>query len=227
MNELKRLIDEFKQPNVSDWVYDVECWLNDNGKNTKETKQLIDGIKFQGDAFRRCDNLLSLLKQIYKKSYEKINTPRVDENQSKCFVAMMFSEKQEQIYENCISPAVKQCGLEPLKINDKSFIGPIMDEIEREISSSLYLIADLTGNRGGVYYEAGIARGLMLCNHKIKLILTCSRECFESEKVHFDVQQNKIIIYDNEEVYKKQLIQILDTLNKERGEKKGAIFSFE
>ena len=51
--------------------------------------------------------------------------------------------------------------------------------------------------RGGVYYEAGIARGLQLCNHPIKLVLTCKRDFFETERVHFDVSGDNIILYEN------------------------------
>ena len=63
----------------------------------------------------------------------------------------------------------------------------------------------MTGNRGGVYYEAGIARGLQLCNHPIKLILTCQQDFFVNEKVHFDVSGDNIILYKNDEELKEKL----------------------
>ena len=69
--------------------------------------------------------------------------------------------------------------------------------IQTEITDSVALIADLTGNRGGVYFEAGIARGLQLCNHPIKLFLTCERKFFENERVHFDVSGDNILLYDS------------------------------
>ena len=73
MNEkeaLKKLIDNPKQPNVSEWVYEVEAFLEEINENNEEAWMLIDGIKKQGDAFQRCDNLVALLRQIYKKKYE-------------------------------------------------------------------------------------------------------------------------------------------------------------
>ena len=70
MNEkelLKKLIDEPKKPNVSEWVYEVEFLLETIGESNTEAWALIDGIKRQGDAFSRCENLQALLKQIYKR----------------------------------------------------------------------------------------------------------------------------------------------------------------
>ena len=74
MNEkeaLKNLIDNPKQPNVSEWVYEVEAFLEEINENNEEAWMLIDGIKKQGDAFQRCENLVALLRQLYKKKYDK------------------------------------------------------------------------------------------------------------------------------------------------------------
>lgn len=70
---------------------------------------------------------------------------------------------------------------------------------------SIAVIADLTGNRGGVYYEAGIARGLQLCNHPLKLILTCQKDFFDKESVHFDLRGNNIVLYQDIKDLKEKL----------------------
>lgn len=77
------------------------------------------------------------------------------------------------------------------------FNGSIIEEITTEITDSLALIADQTGNRGCVYYEAGVTRELQLCNHPIKLIFTCSRSFFDNTKVHFDVHGDNILLYSD------------------------------
>ena len=77
--------------------------------------------------------------------------------------------------------------------------------IESEIKNSIAVIADLTGNRGGVYYEAGIARGLQLCNHPLKLILTCQKDFFDKKSVHFDLRGNNIVIYQDIKDLKEKL----------------------
>lgn len=84
-----------------------------------------------------------------------------------------------------------------------------------DISENVLLIADLTGNRGGVYYEVGIAKGLQLCNHPIKIILTCSKGFFDKEKVHFDLQGDNIILYTSDEDYKRRLTKRLEHIKKE------------
>ena len=110
---------------------------------------------------------------------------------------MMFSDDMSSIYENGYKTVIQSLNYAAMRIDEKEYIGSIINEITSEIANSVALIADLTGNRGGVYYEAGIARGLAMCNHPIKLILTCNREFFNSEKVHFDVSGDNILLYDN------------------------------
>lgn len=51
MNEkevMKKLIDHPKQPNVSEWVYEVEAFLEEINESNEEAWILIDGIKKQG-----------------------------------------------------------------------------------------------------------------------------------------------------------------------------------
>ncbi len=207
MNEkerLKSLIDNPKKPNISEWVYEVEAFLEEIDENNEEAWELIDGIKKQGDAFHRCENLVALLRQIYKKRYDKILIPPI-KKRNQIFVAMMFSDEIDYIYEVAYKPAIQEHNFSAMRIDKKTFTGSIINEITDEISDSVALIADLTGNRGGVYYEAGIARGLQLCNHPIKLILTCNREFFQTEKVHFDVSGDNILLYDNENDLKEKL----------------------
>lgn len=201
---IKKLIDNPKKPNISEWVYEVEAFLQDTKDETSESKKLIDGIKMQGESFSRCEHLVSLLKQIYKRKYDAIMLPPITKR-NQIFVAMMFSDEIDSVYENAYKPAIQEHNFSAMRIDKKTFTGSIINEITDEISDSVALIADLTGNRGGVYYEAGIARGLQLCNHPIKLILTCDREFFQTEKVHFDVSGDNIILYDNEKDLKEKL----------------------
>ena len=200
MNEkeaLKKLIDNPKQPNVSEWVYEVETFLNDTSNMSKEAQELIDRIKFHGDISSFCGNLIALLHQLYKKKYDIISIPPFTKR-NQIFVAMMFSNETRIFYENAYKPVIQALNYSVMRIDEKEYTGSIISEIQKEITDSVALIADLTGNRGGVYYEAGIARGLQLCNHPIKLILTCKRDFFNNEKVHFDVSGDNILLYEND-----------------------------
>ena len=214
MNEkelLKNLIDNSKQPNISEWVYEVEAFLEEINGNSKEARTLIDGIKKQGDAFGRCENLVALLRQLYKKKYDTIFIPVITKR-NQIFVAMMFSEETASTYEQVYKPVIQSLNYSVMRIDEKQFNGSIIGEITAEITDSVALIADLTGNRGGVYYEAGIAKGLQLCNHPIKLILTCKRSFFDNKKVHFDVSGDNIILYDSDEDLRQKLLKRLQVV---------------
>ena len=218
MNEkeaLKKLIDSPKQPNVSEWVYEVETFLEEINESNEEAWMLIDGIKKQGDVFQRCENLVALLRQLYKKKYDKVFIPPITKR-NQIFVAMMFSGETVSTYEQVYKPVIQMFNYSAMRIDEKQFNGSIIGEITTEITDSVALIADLTGNRGGVYYEAGIARGLQLCNHPIKLILTCKRSFFDNERVHFDVSGDNIVLYENDDDLRKKLTQRLQAvLNEE------------
>lgn len=214
--KIKSLIDNPKKPTVSEWVYEVEAFLQETNNQTSESKDLVSGIKLQGESFSRCEHLVSLLKQIYKKQYDKIVLPPITKR-NQIFVAMMFSDEIDAVYDNVYKPMIQKYNFSVMRIDKKTFTGSIINEITDEITNSIALIADLTGNRGGVYYEAGIARGLQLCNHPIKLILTCNKEYFEKEKVHFDVSGDNIILYDNESDLKIKLSTAFSEFFKEVG----------
>lgn len=218
MNEketLKKLIDNPKQPNVIEWVYEVEAFLEDFDPRNQEAWILIDGIKKQGSAFHRCENLVALLRQLYKKNFDNIAIPPI-EKRNQIFVAMMFSSETDSTYEQVYKSVIQSLNYSAMRIDEKQFNGSIIGEITAEITDSIALIADLTGNRGGVYYEAGIARGLQLCNHPIKLILTCKRAFFDNERVHFDVSGDNILLYENDDDLKQKLLKRLQVvLNKE------------
>ena len=218
MNEkeaLKKLIDSPKQPNVSEWVYEVETFLEEINESNEEAWMLIDGIKKQGDVFQRCENLVALLRQLYKKKYDKVFIPPITKR-NQIFVAMMFSGETVSTYEQVYKPVIQMLNYSAMRIDEKQFNGSIIGEITTEITDSVALIADLTGNRGGVYYEAGIARALQLCNHPIKLILTCKRSFFDNERVHFDVSGDNIVLYENDDDLRKKLTQRLQAvLNEE------------
>ena len=71
-------------------------------------------------------------------------------------------------------------GFQPFRIDDKHHNHKICDEIVAEIRRSRFLVADFTGHRGGVYYEAGFAAGLGL-----PVIFTCRKD--DLKDLHFDV----------------------------------------
>jgi hypothetical protein len=200
MNEkeiLRQLIDEPKKPNVYEWAHNVDAFLEDTNVTDTEAWTLIDTIKKHGDCFGRCENLIALLKHLYKRKYDGITLPPITKR-NQVFVAMKFSTETDSTYTNVYKPVIQQMDYSAMRIDEKEYNGSIISEITTEIANSVAIIADLTGNRGGVYYEAGVARGLQLCNHPIQLVFTCNHNFFETDGVHFDVKGDNIILYKDE-----------------------------
>lgn len=154
---------------------------------------------------------MALLRQLYKRKYDKVSIPPITKR-NQIFVAMMFSEETRSTYEQVYKSVIQSLNYTAMRIDEKQFNGSIIGEITAEITDSVALIADLTGNRGGVYYEAGIARGLQLCNHPIKLILTCKQNFFENERVHFDVSGDNIVLYEDDDDLKQKLEKRLQSI---------------
>lgn len=187
---------------IFDWVYEAEVFLNDRNMIDNEIGRYIKGIKQYADAFDDLKKLLACLKS----KNVSLSIPAITER-NQVFVAMWFSDEMQAYYEKGYVPAIQFCNYSCRRIDEKQFNGSIIEEIVKEIGNSIFLVADLTNNRGGVYYEAGIAKGLSLCNHPIRLILTCKSDYFHSDnKPHFDVSGDNIIVYDTAEDLKEKLI---------------------
>lgn len=205
--EIKRLMDNPLKPNASEWAMDAEDVLSEINMLTDESKKAIKDIKFfngQGVGASKVDVLVVFLKRAYNKIAPSIAPPPI-KSRHQVFVAMRFDNERERLYKDILTPTVQAANYSIIKVNDQEYEGSIIGKIVDDITDSTILIADLTGNRGGVYYELGIAKGLQLCNHPIRTILTCDKKFFDDEKVHFDVQGDNIILYESDDDYKEKL----------------------
>jgi nucleoside 2-deoxyribosyltransferase len=119
---------------------------------------------------------------------------RVDELQStrgradQAFVAMWFDDALKPAYADGIERALVATGYDPLRIDLLPHTERIDDKILAEIRRSGLLIADFTGQRQGVYFEAGFALGL-----SIPVIWCCRQD--DMEKSHFDTRQYNHIVW--------------------------------
>ncbi len=111
----------------------------------------------------------------------ELETKSVSSDQA--FVAMWFDSSMDNLYFKGIAPGIEKAGYKPMRIDKKVHNNKIDDEIIAEIRRSRFIVADFTqgddGARGGVYYEAGFARGL-----NIQVFSTCSADSIKD--VHFD-----------------------------------------
>jgi nucleoside 2-deoxyribosyltransferase len=114
-------------------------------------------------------------------------------------------------YEKGIAPALEQAGYQPTRIDLQEHNDKIDDRIIAEIRRCGLLIADFTGQRGGVYFEAGFAMGLGL-----PVIWTCRSD--DVGDLHFDTRQYNHIVWDDPQDLKNKLLnRILATLPKSGG----------
>lgn len=133
---------------------------------------------------------------------------------NQCFVAMWFNDKEDNekpnmqsVYNKYIKPAIEETDtkFKAQKIDDVHHHNDINDQIITEIRRSRFIVADLTGYRGGVYFEAGFAFGL-----GIPVIYTCHKDWLNNklddngnlirEGVHFDLNHRNILFWtDNKE----------------------------
>jgi nucleoside 2-deoxyribosyltransferase len=108
------------------------------------------------------------------------------------FVAMWFDSSLDKAWEDGFEKSCDAAGgYKALRMNLKEHNQKICDAIIAEIRKSRFLVADFTGHRGGVYFEAGYALGL-----GIPVIWTCRED--HLEKTHFDTRQYNHVVWKDE-----------------------------
>jgi hypothetical protein len=92
-------------------------------------------------------------------------------------------------YDLGFAPAIQAAGYRPLRLDRHEHVNRIDDEIIGQIRKSRFIVADFTGHRGGVYFEAGFALGLNL-----PVIWTCRKD--DVTQLHFDIRQFNCLEWD-------------------------------
>jgi nucleoside 2-deoxyribosyltransferase len=106
------------------------------------------------------------------------------------FVAMWFDPSLSMVYSEGIQPALTATGFDGVRVDALEHNDKIDDRIISEIRRSGLLVADFTGHRAGVYFEAGFAMGL-----GIPVIWCCRSDCIDD--VHFDTRQYNHIVWQD------------------------------
>ena len=105
------------------------------------------------------------------------------------FCAMWFDKKVLSTWTDAIEPAIKDAGYDAKRVDTDHHNNRIDDEIIAMLRRSKFVVADFTGQRGGVYFEAGFALGLGL-----QVIWTCEKS--DLKEVHFDNRQYNFVIWE-------------------------------
>lgn len=179
-----------------------ERWLiyaHDHDSEEYMLRQLLDSGFIKHAGSRSGGAYMVNIVTIEAKGWDRLRNLREDGSQSdQVFVAMWFANEMQSVFDAAIGPAISDAGLRPLRIDLKEHNNKICDEIIGEIRRSRFVVADFTGNRGGVYYEAGFAHGLG------KQVIWTVHEDHLND-VHFDTRQYNHITYTTPEELREKL----------------------
>lgn len=182
------------------------------------------------ESYRELESLVMLLHEegILSKSvsvirfsmrgYREIDIISNNRNSKNVFVAMWFDDEMNDAYKSGISPAILDCGYIPIRVDSIHHNEKIDDRIISEIRKSKFVVSDFTcplildnSNdykkkyevRGGVYYEAGYAKGLGM-----DVIFSCRKNTLNS--LHFDTRQFSHIVWETAEELREKLYYRID-----------------
>ncbi len=109
---------------------------------------------------------------------------------TQAFVAMSFSDEMKPMWEEAIRPAIQKAGYTAYRIDEEPHSDNIIFKIMAEIKNSRFVVADVTEQRNGVYFEAGYALGLGL-----PVIWSVRKD--DIKNVHFDTAQYNQIRWES------------------------------
>ena len=98
---------------------------------------------------------------------------------------MWFTPEMQKVFDQAVKRAIEfiedgkaEPRFKAIKLDNVEHINNINDEIIATIRRSRFMVCDLTGYRGGVYFEAGFAYGLGL-----PVIYTCRKDWCSEDKL--------------------------------------------
>jgi len=199
-----------------DYPYEV-ITITDDQKELFYVKH-AEGINYillqlQKHDYIVCENFLELRNEAFV-NIETEGWKRIDSLRSRpvgdsqqAFVAMWFDKSTEDIYDKGIKKAIENDNkILAQRVDLVEHNNKICDQVIAEIRRSKYMVADFTGNRGGVYYEAGFAQGI-----GIPVIWTVHED--DLKGVHFDTNHYNHIKYKTpDELFEKLLNRIRSTI---------------
>ena len=99
------------------------------------------------------------------------------------FVAMQFGDSNlDPLVNDIVKPTVaKEIGYNLIDMRDVARARIIDNIMRTQIRDAAFVIADLTHDNSGAYWEAGYAEGLGK-----PVIYICEKDKFDGQKTHFD-----------------------------------------
>jgi len=105
------------------------------------------------------------------------------------FIAMRFKPDYNDLWRKGIIPGIRKAGYKDFRVDEHETNDHIDDEIIAGIRRSRFVVADVSEQNAGVYFEAGFALGL-----DKKVVWTCEQAKLDTHKhIHSDTQQYKVV----------------------------------
>jgi len=211
---IQRILETNTLPSPAEQMQNLLLWLGDNtnpgkwidiGKDHRAIIGALDltGVIFVADALSTRDpHLIECTSHSAGAAvqlningwmeYERLKR-EVTESR-KAFMAMQYGDPDlDKVVEECFRPAVDATGFSLRRLDDEPRAGLIDDRLRVEIRTSRFLLADLTHDNRGAYWEAGFAEGLGK-----PVIYTCRKQVFEDEKTrpHFDTSHMLTVLWE-------------------------------
>lgn len=121
---------------------------------------------------------------------------------TRAFVAMWFDGSMDDAFNLGIVPACIEAGFNAYRVKEDIHDERIDARIIAGIREARFMIADVTGERTAVYYEAGFADGLGK-----QVIWTCHKD--HMGKMSFDTRQFTHILWETPKDLKAQLVPMI------------------
>ena len=113
-------------------------------------------------------------------------------NSRNAFMAMKFDDcVMDEVLRTCFKPATERAGFALRPLNEAPSAGLIDNQIRAAIRAARFVVADLTHDNNGAYFEAGFAEGL-----GVPVIYTCELTKFKDKKTHFDTNHMLTVPWD-------------------------------
>lgn len=155
----------------------------------------------------------------HQQAWELVITPKgwarvseltggAERHRNPAFVAMWFGGDEQRddmrnLFNDALLPAIKDAGYHAKRADTDEHNEPIMDRVIDDIRKAPFVVAELTNNNPGVYYEAGFAKG-----QNIEVIY-CRKD---GHRTHFDVTGiNQVVYQDLPDLQRRLASRILGT----------------
>jgi hypothetical protein len=128
-----------------------------------------------------------------------------------CFLAFAFNAKGiDKAVRDGFKRAIEEppCGLTLINLKTMEHNDNINDRMMAELRRAEVIVADFTGNRPNVYFEAGLGKAWGK-----EVVFTCSNTSFKSVGLHFDTSPFKHIVWnDAEDLREKLACRLVNTV---------------